>query len=77
MAYGLGLAVSGFVGFFVFAEAVPADKLARISAGMTKSEVEGFVGLPELIRNESGGSTTFCYGGYQRLRWCSAEIPVR
>ena len=74
LACGLGLAVPGFVGFFVLAEAVPADKLARISAGMTQTEVEANVGRPEVIRNESGGSTTFCYGGFPRLRWCSVEI---
>jgi hypothetical protein len=74
LLFGLALAPFGFAAFFVSAHAVPADRLRLISVGLTQIQVEEMVGSPESVRHESGGSTTFCYGGIRRLRWCSVEI---
>ncbi len=70
---GFGLVVLGFLCFFVFAHAVPKDKLSRISVGMTRTEVESIIGAPESTRRESGDSTALYHGGFQRLKWCSVE----
>ena len=68
------LVVLCFSGFFVFAHAIPADKLSRVSVGMTETQVENILGTPQGIRHESTGSTVFYYGGFEQLRWCSVEI---
>jgi hypothetical protein len=74
LLFGLALAPFGFAAFFVLAHGVPAEKLRRISDGLTQSQVEEMVGSPESVRHEPDGSTTFFYGGIRRLRWCSVEI---
>jgi hypothetical protein len=74
LVVGLMLVVLCLLSFFVFAHAVPVGKLSRVAAGMTKAQVEGIIGAPQHIRHENTGSTAFCYGGVQQLRWCSAEI---
>jgi len=63
-----------FSSFFVFAHAVPADKLSRIKVGMTEAQVESIIGAPQYVRHESTGGTALGYGGFLRLRWCSVEI---
>jgi hypothetical protein len=60
--------------FFAFVHAVPADKLSRVSVGMTEAQVESIIGAPRHLRHESAGGTVFCYGGFPKLRWCSVEI---
>ena len=75
MMGGLGFVVLGVLCFVVLADAVSVEKLSRISVGMTRVEVETIIGAPEHIRQGSGGSSTYYYGGLQRLRWCSVEIP--
>ena len=68
------LVVLCFSGFFVFAHAIPTDKLSQVSVGMSETQVKNIVGAPQGVRYESTGSTVFYYGGFQQLRWCSVEI---
>lgn len=68
------LLVFGFLSFFVFAHAVPADKLNRVSGGMTENQIESMMGAPQYVRRESADHIAWGFGGLKRLRWCSAEI---
>ena len=71
-----GLGFLCFASFFVFAHAVPTDKLSRVTVGMTEAQVESIVGSPQYVRHESAGGTALGYGGFLRLKWCSVEINL-
>jgi hypothetical protein len=64
--------VTAFILFFVFSDAVPADKFAQVSVGMTQEEVKTLIGVPDVIR--PGPPTTFFYGGFQRAKFCTMEV---
>lgn len=66
--------VLSFSIFFAFAHAVAADKLSRVAFGMSEAEVKRILGSPHYVRRQNASGTAFCYGGLNRLRWCSVEI---
>jgi hypothetical protein len=63
-----------FLVFFTLSHAVPAGRFAQVSTGMSKSQIRTLLGTPHQIRHGQPHPTSFCYGGFQRLRWCNIEV---
>ena len=59
--------------FFASSEAVPESGFAIITNGMTESQVSSLLGTPHGVRREAD-HTTFGYGGFRRLKWCTMEV---
>src|SRR4030095_173186 len=71
---GLLLGGIAFTMFFVSSDAVAEDKFAQITDGMTEMQVREILGVPHRVRPDASDRTTFFYGGFHRLKWCSMEI---
>jgi outer membrane protein assembly factor BamE (lipoprotein component of BamABCDE complex) len=71
-----GLLVCGvaFTLFFLFSEAVPKGRFAQVSNGMSREQIRELLGKPDYERVDASHGSAFCYGGFQHLKWCSAEI---
>jgi outer membrane protein assembly factor BamE (lipoprotein component of BamABCDE complex) len=55
-------------------DAVPIDKYNRVTGGMTQSQVRAIMGTPDFIRHDKPETTTFFYGGLQRLKLNNMEV---
>jgi hypothetical protein len=66
--------IACFLLFFVLSHAVPIRSFGRIAAGMSEPQVRSLLGVPRRIRHDRPGTTAYFYGGFQGLRWCTAEV---
>jgi hypothetical protein len=55
-------------------DAVPIDKYNRVTDGMTQDQVRNVMGITDFIRHDKAETTTFFYGGLQRLKLNNMEV---
>jgi outer membrane protein assembly factor BamE (lipoprotein component of BamABCDE complex) len=55
-------------------DAVPVEKYNRVTEGMTQRQVRDIMGTPDFIRHDKPQTTTFYYGGPQRLKLNNMEV---
>jgi outer membrane protein assembly factor BamE (lipoprotein component of BamABCDE complex) len=55
-------------------DAVPVEKYNRVTEGMTQQQVLNIMGTPDFIRHDKPETTTFYYGGLQRLKLNNMEV---
>jgi outer membrane protein assembly factor BamE (lipoprotein component of BamABCDE complex) len=55
-------------------DAVPVEKYNRVTEGMTQQQVRDIMGTPDFIRHDKPETTTFYYGGLQRLKLNNMEV---
>lgn len=60
--------------FFVSGHAVPTDGFDRITVGMTEDQVKDIIRAPLRVRHDRPATTSFSYGGFVRLKWCTMEV---
>ena len=58
---------------FLTSEAASESGFAAVSNGMTEAQVRGLLGEPHGARRDPD-RVTYCYGGFQRLKWCTMEV---
>lgn len=68
----LAVLISG-AWFFAARHAVPVHAFDHVADGMQETAVRELLGTPHILREAPGG-TTYFYGGFLRLRWCSMEV---
>jgi outer membrane protein assembly factor BamE (lipoprotein component of BamABCDE complex) len=54
--------------------AVPVEKYNHVAEGMTLQQVRDIMGTPDFIRHDKPETTTFYYGGLQRLKLNNMEV---
>jgi outer membrane protein assembly factor BamE (lipoprotein component of BamABCDE complex) len=55
-------------------DAVPVEKYNRVTEGMTQQQVRDIMGTPNFTRHDKPETTTFYYGGLQRLKLNNMEV---
>ncbi|QQL44075.1 outer membrane protein assembly factor BamE domain-containing protein [Sulfuriroseicoccus oceanibius] len=63
-----------FTAFFLTGEAASEDNFNKVAEGMTQAEVRELLGEPDDTWGGSPDRTTYYYGGFRRLRWCTMEV---
>ena len=73
LTLALLLVGGGIVIFFACADAIPRERFDKVAVGMTQVQVKQILGVPR-IRHDTADSTTFFYGGFRKLKWCTMEV---
>ena len=69
----LAFGVLALLAFFATSEAAPESGFTSVSIGMTEAQVHSLLGAPHGVRRDPD-QITYCYGGFQHLKWCTMEV---
>jgi outer membrane protein assembly factor BamE (lipoprotein component of BamABCDE complex) len=72
--YAAIVAVLFAIVFFLFSHATAWSAFTIVKNGMTQTEVRNAMGNPYFVRRDTPDSTTYFYGGFRCLKWCSMEV---